>query len=99
MLDPSWANWKGPAFDELTEPDSDILLLTEKLSRPSSSSSATPKAEKEGNSGSKRGRKPKEGSDRPESLVPAGRVTTRKQLKTEKHNDAGPSSSAATVCT
>lgn len=99
MLDPSWAEWKGPAFDELMDPESDILIPTDKPSRPSSSSSVTPKADKEGNSGSKRGRKSKEASDRSQSLVSVGRVTTRKQVKVEKHNDAGPSSSAATVCT
>lgn len=99
VLDPCWAAWKGSAFDELNEPEDDILIPSEKPSRPSSSSSVTQKADKEGNSGSKRGRKSKEATDRSQPLISAGRVTTRKQVKVEKHNDAGPSSSAATVCT
>lgn len=100
MLDPGWADWKGPAFDELMDPDDNVVIPPDKPSRPTSSSSLTPKAEKEGSSGSKRGRpsKSKEGSDRSQPVASAGRVTTRKQVKVEKHYDAGPSSSSAMVC-
>jgi hypothetical protein len=82
------------------DPEDDVVTPADKPSRPTSSSSLTPKAEKEGYSGAKRGRpcKSKEGSARPQPVAPAGRVTTRKQVKIEKHYDAGPSSSSAMVC-
>ncbi|KAG0602145.1 hypothetical protein M758_11G162800 [Ceratodon purpureus] len=97
VLDPGWADWKGPAFDELMDPDDAVVIPADKPSRPTSSSSLTPKAEKEVNTGAKRGRprKSKEGSDRQQPVASTGRVTTRKQVKVEKHYDAGPSSSSA----
>lgn len=99
VLDPGWTDWKGPAFDELTDLEDDIPIPADKPSQPSSSSSLTPKAGKEKQySGAKRGRKPKDRSVQPQPLAPTGGVTTRKQVKVENDNDAGPSSPAAMVC-
>lgn len=100
VLDPGWADWKGPAFDELMDPDDAVVIPADKPSRPTSSSSLTPKTEKVGNTGAKRGRprKFKEGSNQQQPVASVGRVTTRKQVKVEKHYDAGPSSSSPMVC-
>lgn len=73
MLDPGWTNWKGAAFDEVTnfEDDSPVPSNTP---APASTSSLPVKSDKEGSSAQKRGRKadgfkkPKEVSDCPEYL-------------------------------
>lgn len=99
VLDPGWTDWKGPAFDELTLPEDDIPVPADKTSRPFSSLSITPSpAQEKQYTGAKRGRKPKDRSVQSQHLASATRVTTRKQVKVETRNDAGPSSSAAMVC-
>uniref|UniRef100_A0A7I4BQG6 Uncharacterized protein n=1 Tax=Physcomitrium patens TaxID=3218 RepID=A0A7I4BQG6_PHYPA len=96
VLDPGWTDWKGPAFDELTLPEDDIPVPADKTSRPFSSLSITPSpAQEKQYTGAKRGRKPKDRSVQSQHLASATRVTTRKQVKVETRNDAGPSSSAA----